>query len=128
MTHDFDQSNDDYNQNDGIEDMENLYHEVLQKNSVDFLDDSQLSELHNYLKDLKLQLMDEERYLDARDAYEVMKGIQEEMNRRDREQNESKQKQSPDNSFIGKKLSEYVFYFCLFMYTFTIFFLGYGIN
>lgn len=75
--------------------MDQIYQEVLKKKTLAFIQTSQLPQFYEYCDNLKDKLIDEERYLDARDADLLMGSIVEELSYR--KDNNPQQTSAPTN-------------------------------
>ncbi|OHS96432.1 hypothetical protein TRFO_37413 [Tritrichomonas foetus] len=88
--------------------MADLHQQVLKKRSLGFVEEDQLLPLYNYLGNLKMQYLEEEKYLEARDANELMENCKEEIQFRNEDKNDEQNRDSSENSTAGRKKSEYL--------------------
>jgi hypothetical protein len=66
----------------GDSEMEQIRRQVVERHTMDFIEDSKLQRFYDYLRNLKAALVEAERYIDARDVNQLIERCQNERNYR----------------------------------------------
>jgi hypothetical protein len=90
----------------GEAEMEQLRSQVLERRTFAFVEDSKLQGLYDYLRTLKARHMEAERYLDARDANELLEYCRGEIQYRTNQTSTIPIDSDPSNSMNAQALNE----------------------